>query len=648
MSNVKVTLPDGSVKEVPAGTTIQAVVESIGPRLAKAALAAHLDGQEVDLSRPITQDAALKVITEGTPEGLEVIRHSTSHLMAAAVKELYPDTQVTIGPAIETGFYYDFARDVPFAIEDLVKIEEKMLEIQSADHRYIRSEIPKEQAVEIFTKMGENYKVEIIKGIPAPIVSIYQTGPFVDLCTGPHVPSTKRLGKFKLLTVAGAYWRGDEKNPMLQRIYGTAFFSQKDLDEHLRRLEEAHKRDHRRLGKELDLFSVQEEAGPGLIFWHPKGAMVRKIIEDFWREEHLRRGYQLVYTPHIAKADLWKTSGHLSFYKENMYGALEVEGQDYLLKPMNCPGHILIYKTHKRSYRELPIRLGELGTVYRYERSGVLHGMLRVRGFTQDDAHIFCTEDQVLGEVEGALDLALFMLKTFGFEDYDVMLSTGPGAEPWSEEDASHFAGTPAEWATAEQALQAVLGRRGLTWTTDVRGAAFYGPKIDISMRDSLGRKWQGPTIQFDFNLPRRFKAAYIGSDGKEHLVYMVHRAVLGSFERFMGTLVEHYAGAFPLWLAPEQVRLLPIADRHHAFAEETRSLLTAAGTRVHVDDRNEKVGFKIRESQMEKIPYTAVIGDKETEGRMLTVRARGSQDQVPVPLDEFAARIAGEIAKRR
>ena len=568
---------------------------------------------------------------------LETYRHSVSHIMAQAVKRIYPQAKLGIGPPIEDGFYYDFDLKSPITLEDLIKIEEKMKEIISEDLAFKKREVTKEEAIKLFKKKEENYKLEILSDISEEKVTLYQQGDFIDLCRGPHISSTGEVQAFKLLKVSGAYWRGDEKRQMLQRIYGTAFFTEGELKEHLSKLEEAKKRDHRILGKKLDLFSIQEEGGPGLIYWHPKGALIRKIIEDFWIKEHLKRDYQLVNIPHIAKINLWETSGHLDFYQEFMYSPLEIEGQKYLLKPMNCPGHILIYKSQIHSYRDLPVRYAELGTVYRYERSGVLHGLLRVRGFTQDDAHIFCTPEQLKDEMMKAVELAFFMLRTFGFKDYQVDLSTRP----------EKFAGTIEDWERAEDTLSKALEERNISYKIDSGGAVFYGPKIDIKMKDALGRLWQGPTIQFDFNLPERFNVTYVGDDGKPHKVVMVHRAVLGSMERFMGTLIEHYAGAFPVWLSPLQIIILPIADRHLSYAQSLREELQKEELRVKVDSRNEKVGFKIREAEMEKLPYMLIVGDKEVEGKTISVRNREKGDLGVMNLDKFKKRVLEEVRRK-
>jgi len=565
----------------------------------------------------------------------EMLRHSVSHVMAEAVQSLFPGAKFGIGPAIEDGFYYDF--DLPRALtpEDLPLIEARMAESLAADKPFVREEVSKEKARQIFA--GQPYKLELIDELPDEKVTVYQQGSFTDLCRGPHVRSTGEIKAFKLLHIAGAYWRGDEHCPMLQRIYGVAFETREELDKYLERLAEAAKRDHRKLGKELDLFSIHEEIGPGLALWHPKGATVRRTIERFWVDEHLKRGYEVVYTPHIAKVDIWKTSGHWELYRENLYSPMDVEGQDYLIKPMNCPGHILIYKSRIRSYRELPLRMAELGTVYRYERSGVLHGLTRVRGFTQDDAHIFCLPDQLEDEIVGVLELARFMIRTFGFPSYEVKLSTRP----------DKYAGTLEMWDKATETLRIALERIGFPYEIDPGEGVFYGPKIDIKLKDALGRGWQGPTTQVDFNLPQRFDVKYAGADGSEHNVVMVHRTVLGSMERFFGCLIEHYAGAFPVWLAPVQAVLIPIADRHLDYAFRVEKELKANGVRVEVDSRSERMNSKIRQAQLQKIPYMLVIGDKEVAEAAVSVRLRSGEDLGRRGLEEFKTMVKASIDAR-
>ncbi len=638
-----VTLPDGSVKQVESGATPLEIAESISPRLAKAALVAELDGALVDLTQPITADASLRLLTERDPEALEVFRHSSAHLLAAATLELYPETKLGVGPPTDSGFFYDMQREQPFTPEDLEKIEAKMQELVDQDLPNRRVWMDRDEALKLYQQQGDTMKCELIsEKTDDPKVSIYKTGEqFNDFCRGPHIPSMGRVKAFKLLSVAGSYWKGDENNQRLQRVYGTSFYSKKDLKAYLTQLEEAKKRDHRKLGKELDLFSVQETAGPGLIFWHPKGSLVRKIVEDWLREQYLARGYGLVFTPHVAKRELWKISGHADFYSDDMFKPMELDNIEYQLKPMNCPFHILIYKDKLRSYRDLPVRLGELGTVYRYERSGVMHGLLRVRGFTQDDAHIFCTPEQVKDEVVGCVDFAMDVLRTFGFSDYEVELST------WDGGASGKYAGDPEEWELAEKGLQAALAERDIEAKMMPDEAAFYGPKIDVKMVDAIGRSWQLSTVQFDFNLPRRFELEFVAEDGAKHRPYMVHRALLGSVERFMGVLIEHYAGAFPTWLAPVQVKVLPITDGQMEYARQVEQTLSQAGVRVEVDERNEKIGFKIREAQLEKVPYMLVVGQKEVDAGKVAVRERRKGDQGAQPLEEFMRLIETEIESK-
>ena len=609
--------------------------------LAGRALAARAGERLLDLTAPLPEVERLEVFTFEDEEGREVHRHSASHVMAEAVKRLYPQTQLAIGPAIEEGFYYDFDSPQRFGPEELERIEAEMRRIVAEDAPFERRELDREAAIELFQQRGEEYKVELLGEIADDKVSLYKDGDFVDLCRGPHLPSAGRVGAFKLLSVAGAYWRGDERRPMLQRIYGTSFPTQEQLDEFLRLREQAAQRDHRRLGRELDLFSIPEELGGGLALWHPKGALVRYLIEEFWRREHLQRGYQLVYTPHIARAHLWEISGHLSFYKEGMYGPLMIEEDEYRLKPMNCPFHVLIYKSQLRSYRDLPIRYCELGTVYRYERSGVLHGLLRVRGFTQDDAHIICTPEQIGDEVKGVLDFALFMMNAFGYREFEVDLSVR------GEGDHEKYMGSDEEWGIAERSLTEALDSRGAAYKRAPGEAVFYGPKIDIKLRDSMGRLWQGPTIQFDFNLTSRFKMEYIGADGQAHTPLMVHRALLGSIERFFGGLIEHTGGAFPAWLAPVQVAVLPIAERHHGYGREVHGVLVAAGFRSQLDHRNESMRFKIREAQVQKVPYMLVVGDREQEAGQVSVRSRSGGDLGPQGLEQFIQRLTEEVERR-
>ena len=566
---------------------------------------------------------------------IESLRHSTAHVMAHAVKNLFPDAQVAIGPSIEDGFYYDFGVSAPFTPDDLEKISAEMQRVIKAGKPFVRKEISREEALALFA--DEPFKVELIEDLPADeIISIYEEGDFIDLCRGPHIDNAGQIKAFRLLKSSGAYWRGDERNAMLQRIYGTAFSTQQELDDYLKMLEEAEKRDHRKLGRELDLFSLQEEAGPGLVFWHPKGAFVRTVIEDHWRSEHLNNGYDLVMTPHIARQDLWRTSGHLDFFNENMYQPMMVDETPYLIKPMNCPFHLLIYKSRVRSYRELPIRWAELGTVYRYERSGVLHGLMRVRGFTQDDAHIMCSREQLDSETKRVLEFVLSMLRRFGFSDYEVFLSTRP----------EQSVGDDDVWEQATDALRSALDAQGLSYQVDEGGGAFYGPKIDVKIKDAIGRVWQCSTIQVDFNEPERFDLTYVGQDNAHHRPIMIHRALLGSMERFMGVLIEHYAGAFPLWLAPVQAVVIPIADRHSEYAGKVADDLRASGFRTEVDDRNEKTGYKIREAQLQKIPYMLVVGDREQEAGAVAVRSRSEGDLGAISVADLIQQFKKELTE--
>ena len=640
---IQVKLPDGSLKEVPKGTTPLDVAREISPRLADAALAAKSDGTLIDLTRPLEKDTELRILTNRDPEALEVFRHSSAHLLAAAVLELFPETKLGHGPATESGFFYDFYRPTPFTPEDLVKIEKKMQELVEKDIPYARDFLPRQEGLERFKAEGDFMKCHFIEQFTAPDekISLYRTGKFVDFCRGPHIPSTGKVKAFKLLSIAGAYWLGDEKNPQLQRIYGTSFYSKKELDDYLHKLEEAKRRDHRLLGKQLDLFSIQELAGPGLIFWHPKGGIMRKTMEDWLRDEYLERGYSLVYTPHVARVDLWKTSGHEGYYADNMFTPMKLDDADYRIKPMNCPFHILIYKDQLRSYRDLPVRLGELGTVYRYERSGVMHGLMRARGFTQDDAHIFCTPQQIEDEIVGCMDFALAVLNTFGFTEYQVELST------WDPKDRKNFLGTDEQWELANRSLENAMKRRDVSYKIIPGEAAFYGPKIDVKLVDAIGRLWQLSTIQFDFNLPQRFDLEYVGEDGQRHQPLMVHRALWGSVERFFGVLIEHYAGAFPLWLSPVQVVVVPISERHHEYAEKVGTQLREAGARVHVDSRNEKMNAKIREHVLQKTPYIAVVGDKEAQAGSVNVRTRGKEKTDDMPAVEFVAKVCQLIAEK-
>lgn len=633
MWKIRIVFPDKQTEVLEAESALKALKKG-------KAVAIKVNGEllDVDSVEEHLDAGSVEALTFDSPEGKEVYRHSTSHIMAHAVKNLHPEAKLAIGPATEEGFYYDFDLEEPLKPEDLDAIENEMARIIKRNVPFKRKAMKREEAIQFFRKAGEVYKVELLEEIEDETVSLYEEGGFVDLCRGPHLPSTGRVTAFKLLSVAGAYWRGDENRKMLQRIYGTSFADKKDLDAYLDFLEQVKKRDHRRLGKELDLFSMNDEIGAGLILWHPNGALIRKIIEDFWRDEHLKAGYQLLYTPHIAKLNLWKKSGHVDFYSENMYSPMEVEGIPYEIKPMNCPFHIYIYKSHLRSYREFPIRYAELGTVYRFERSGVLHGLLRVRGFTQDDAHIFVREDQMEEEILKVLDFTLFVLKTFSFEDYDIYLSTRP----------EKFAGTEEHWEKATAALAEALKAKGLDYEVDPGEGVFYGPKIDIKVKDSLGRAWQCSTIQVDFNIPERFDVSYRASDGKDRRPIMIHRALMGSLERFFGVLIEHYAGQFPLWLAPKQVAVLTIAERHSTFALEVTGRLKAAGIRAEANLDNEKIGYKIRQETVRKVPYLVIIGDNEVSSGKITVRKLSGENIGPFAVDEFLDILNGEIRSRR
>jgi threonyl-tRNA synthetase len=642
--NIHVKLPDGSVKEVPKGTTALDIAKSIGQRLADATLVAKTNGDLIDVTRPLEKDTDLRLLTDRDPEALEVYRHSSAHLLAAAVLELFPETKLGHGPPTDTGFFYDFYRPIPFTPEDLQKIEKKMQELVQQDIPYAREFLPRNEGLAKFKGEGDFMKCHFIEQFTKPDekISIYKTGKFLDFCRGPHVPSTGKIKAFKLLNIAGAYWLGDEKNPQLQRIYGTSFFSKKDLDDFLNKQEEAKKRDHRVLGQQLDLFSIQELAGPGLIFWHPKGGIIRKEMEDWMRAEYLKRGYSLVYTPHVARRQLWQTSGHEGYYASNMFDVMELDDAEYRLKPMNCPFHILIYKDSLKSYRDLPVRLGELGTVYRYERSGVMHGLLRVRGFTQDDAHIFCTPEQIEKEIADCVEFARDVLKDFGFDKFQTELST------WNPADRRNFVGSDEQWSGATHSLEKVLKELKIEYTTIPGEAAFYGPKIDIKLVDAIGRLWQLSTVQFDFNLPQRFGLEYVAEDGSRKQPVMVHRALYGSVERFFGVLIEHYAGAFPVWLSPVQAVMIPISERHAEYANRVAAQLKEVGVRVDVDARNEKMNAKIREHAMQKVPFLLVVGDKEAEAGKVNVRTRGKEKTEDMPAAEFVAKIKGLIAEKR
>ena len=630
--SIHVTLPDGSVKEVAEGTSAAEIAASIGKRLVRDAVAAEVDGRLVDLSAPLAGDCTLKLVTGATPEGLEVLRHSAAHLMAQAVKRLFPEVKVAIGPATEDGFYYDFDAPRPFRPEDLEAIEAEMERLAREDIPVGRRVLPRQEALALFEAQGERYKAELIRDLPeGESLSVYRQGDFIDLCRGPHVPSTGKLRAFKLLSVAGAYWRGDEKNAMLQRIYGTAFPDREALEHRLKMLEEAKKRDHRKLGRELELFSIDEEVGPGLVIWHPKGALLRTILEDFERREHLKRGYQIVMGPQLLRKELWERSGHYDNYRENMYFT-EVEGQSYGIKPMNCLAHMFIYKSKLRSYRDLPLRFFELGTVYRHEKSGVLHGLTRVRGFTQDDAHLLCTPDQLQDEITGILEFVKDVMEKFGFT-YEVELSTRPEKSIGDDE----------AWERATQALRQALAAHEISYEVNEGDGAFYGPKIDVKLKDALDRRWQCATIQADFTLPERFDLTYVAPDGERRRPVMLHRVILGSIERFIGILIEHFAGAFPTWLAPVQVVLLPITDRHIPYARKVQGILRSRGLRAELDDRNEKLGYKVREAQLQKIPYMAVVGDKEVEQEAVSPRMRSGEARSLVPLEDFVRQLEEE-----
>ena len=625
----KLILSEGSEITVPEGCTFFEILKDHDRAVLKKTVAVMVNGELRDLRSALEESARplrIQPVVVDSKEGLGILRHSTAHVLAQAVKSLFSNVKLAIGPATEEGFYYDFDTEKPFTPEDLEKIEARMGEIIKGDFPFTQERLPRKDALAVFSGMGENYKEEIIDGLQDDIVSLYRQSDFVDLCRGPHIPSTGYIKAFKLTGTAGAYWRGSEKNKMLQRIYGTAFPSKSALAEYLQKIEEAKRRDHRKLGRELDLFTTSEDIGAGLVLWHPNGATVRRIIEDFWKSEHVRNDYKIIYSPHIAMLDLWKRSGHWDFYRENLFSPMDVEGHDYIVKPMNCPFHIEIYKSHLRSYRDLPIRYAELGTVYRYERSGVLHGLLRVRGFTQDDAHIFTTPEKLESEITGVLDFTLYILKSFGFNEFDVYLSTRP----------EKYVGTLENWERAEAALKGSIESQGLKYSIDPGEGVFYGPKIDIKIKDALGRAWQCSTIQVDFNLPERFDVTYRDESGRESRPIMVHRALMGSLERFFGCLIEHYVGAFPVWLAPVQVTVLTVTDRNNIYAESVYKMLREEGLRAELDVRNEKLGFKIREAQLKKIPYQLVIGDNEEKERLVAPRARGGETLTPMALTEF------------
>lgn len=639
MSKIKITFPDGNAKEFDSGITAYNIAESISGRLAKEALAVKVNGAIYDLYRSLTADATIQFFTFNEDEGKKVYWHSTSHLMAHAVQEIYPEAKFGVGPAIDAGFYYDIDINSTLHDEDLKMIENKMIELSKENNPFVREELSKESAISFFQEKGDQYKLELLSEMNEndEVISIYNEGSFTDLCRGPHLPSSGKIKYIKLLNISGSYWRGDEKNKQLQRIYGISFPKKKMLDDYIYMLEEAKKRDHRKLGKQLDLFSIHEEAGAGLIYWHPKGARVRLEIEDYWRKAHLDNGYEILFSPHMGKSWLWETSGHLDFYKESMFSRMDVDEQDYFIRPMNCPFHILMYKSHLRSYRDLPMRWAELGTVYRYEKSGVLHGLLRVRGFTQDDAHIFCTHEQVEDEIVEVIKFAREMWKAFGFEKLDFYLSTKPEKAVGEDE----------LWAKATESLRNALEREKINYTVDEGEGVFYGPKIDIKIKDALNREWQMSTIQFDFNLPERFDMSYIGEDGKEHRPFMVHRALLGSIERFFGVLIEHFAGAFPVWLAPVQVAVIPVSEHFIDYAKKISAELKQHNIRVETDERNEKIGYKIRDWETNKVPYMLILGEKEQTAKNISVRKHKKGDLGSFGLSDFIDNITNEIKNK-
>ncbi|MGQ9844093.1 MAG: threonine--tRNA ligase [Spirochaetota bacterium] len=631
-----VQLVNGKTIEIQDGKSLLDVVAQLNGKAKP--VAAKINGTFKDLRTTVTGTAQVELVSFDSPEGKDVFWHSASHVMAQAVKRLFPEVKVSIGPAIETGFYYDFDKPGGFTSEDLIKIEEMMHQIVTEDIPIVRKEIPRMDAIDLFSTLGEIYKVELLQELSDDIVSLYEQGDFVDLCRGPHLPSTGYIKAFKLLSIAGAYWRGDEKNKMLQRIYGVAFPDEKMLKEHLNFLEEIKKRDHRILGRELDLFSIHEDAGGGLIYWHPKGGMLRAILEQWWREEHFHNGYEILYTPHIGRATLWETSGHLDFYKENMYSPMDIDGNDYYIKPMNCPFHIKIYQTSLHSYRDLPLRWAELGTVYRYEKSGVLHGLLRVRGFTQDDAHIFCTPEQMEDEVREVLRFSLYMWKTLGFSNIKAYLATKP----------EKAVGEKSRWIDAQASLEKAVRAENLEIEVDEGGGAFYGPKIDLKIKDAIGREWQMTTIQFDFNLPDRFDLYYIGNDGQKHRPYMIHRALLGSIERFIGILTEHYAGRFPVWLSPVQVILVNVGPEQADYTKNLSTQLRLQSIRVKTDLRDETIKYKIRDAIEQRVPYIGVIGGREMQENTIAVRKRGEQKPETMKVEEFVQLIQKQSADKQ
>jgi len=625
--NLTLTLPDGKTLEIPAGATVRDAAAKIGPRLALAAIAGKIDGEFVDIRMPLLKGGKFEVVTMKSPDAAEVYRHSMAHIMAEAVQKLFPEAQFGIGPTIENGFYYDFQLSRALTTEDLEHIEKEMHVSIAAKAAFTREELDRASALDLFKKLNQPFKIELINELPeTERISVFRHGVFTDLCRGPHLPDTGLVKHFKLLSVAGAYWRGDEKRPMLQRIYGTCFAGKEELEAHITMLEEAKKRDHRKLGKDLDLFSIHEDVGPGLIFWHPNGARIRHVIESYWKDQHYRNGYELINTPHMGRSWLWETSGHLGFYKDAMYSPMKVDENDYYIKPMNCPFHIMIYKNQMRSYRDLPLRWAELGTVYRYEKSGVLHGLLRVRGFTQDDAHIICTPEQIEDEIAEVLRFSLSLWRTFGFEKIKAYLATRP----------EKAVGEQSRWDQALEALKRAVAKENLECELDEGGGAFYGPKIDLKIKDALGREWQMTTIQFDFNLPERFDMTFIGADGQQHRPYMVHRALLGSIERFFGVLIEHHGGAMPLWLAPVQVAVLPISDKHLEYARKITEEFKRRGVRAWLDTSNDKIGYKIRQAQLQKIPFMAILGEEEAGNKTITIRKRTGENLTGLSLETF------------
>ena len=640
IEKVTVLLPDGASLVFDKPATVADVAKTISMGLYKNSIAGKINGEVVDLNRTISEDSKIEILKENSPESQEILLHSTAHVMAYAVKQLFPETKVAIGPAIENGFYYDFDKESAFTESDFEKIEQKMSEIINQDLPFERKVLSRDEALDMFSKTDENYKVELAKDLEFDaVVSTYTIGDFTDLCRGPHLPSTGKIKSFKLLNTAGAYWRGDSDNKMLSRIYGTAFYNKKALKKYLNMIEEAKRRDHRKIGKQLDLFSINDQVGPGLVLWHPNGTTILQSITDYWRKSHRENGYEFVQTPHIGRSVLWETSGHLDFYKDGMFDSMEVEKDDYYAKPMNCPFHIMIYKSHSRSYKELPVKYAELGTVYRYEMSGVLHGLMRVRGFTQDDAHIICTPDQLNAEVEKLVKFSFDFLKSFGFSEFDVYISTRPEEK---------YVGSEEVWEEATESLKTALTNIGVEFHIDEGEGTFYGPKIDMKIKDAIGRSWQCTTIQFDFNLSERFNMEYIDSDGSKKRPYMIHRAVLGSLERFMGILIEHTTGDFPLWLAPEQAVVIPITSNHHETAEKFCKELVSNGIRAKVNSKSEPMGAKIRSAELTKIRYMCIIGDKEVEDNTVSVRIRKGGNKGAIPQKELLEMMLTEIKEMR